>query len=209
MEKRTVCSRSRRLLLTAIAALFFLLPAENPLYGRSVTVPFHSHAGKIPGEFLRPVFKHSRTFPEVILIPEEKGWLISILLPYIVRETDPTLLPDLFVVPETPSLTCDRFLSSFKDRKILSFVNPERIQKDYGIRFADLEYFSLSDTPFKAALQLADAFTDSTPHVMLGSLKDPEQFIQAAIFAGQIGIPFVPLRNRVDRDALHLFFQKK
>jgi len=157
----------------------------------------------------KPTFRDERLAAEVILIPENKGWLISILLPYIAPNNHRTRLPDLFVVPKAPSQTCDRFLASFKDRKVLSFINPERIKRDYQISFTQLDYFSISDTPFMAALQLANAFTDRIPQLVLASMKSPKRFLQTAVFASQYGLPIIPFRHGVVHDALDRLVRNK
>ncbi|MBT4087481.1 MAG: hypothetical protein HOE30_03215 [Deltaproteobacteria bacterium] len=207
LKKYRFC-RKKFLIVTSILFLL-LLPQRNSLLGNTERGGANIKGRNFLGHFQQPVLRRKHLHPDVILIPEEKGWLISILLPYIAPGSNRTPLPDLFVVPETPSLTCDRFLSSFKNRKVLSFISPERIHKDYQIQFSNLEYFGISHIPFEAAFQLAEAFTSRSPEIVLTTMKNPEQFFHTAIFAGQLGIPFIPFRNQIERNALRSFIAKR
>lgn len=196
--------------LTVTAMLVVLLQLDgNPLYGNSGRNSVNINGGNSPRYFQQPVAGKKHLNHDVILIPEEKGWLVSILLPYITPGSNRTALPDLFVVPDTPSLTCGRFLSSFKNRKVLSFISPEQIYKAYKTRFSNLEYLNINHIPFMAAFQLAEAYTSTTPEVVLTTMNNPEQFFQTAIFAGRVGIPFIPFRNRIERKALNSFIKKQ
>ena len=196
-------------LIIASALFVMMLVDGGPIYGNTERNSKRIEGPALKAHFQRPAIRTGRLNPDVILIPEEKGWLISVLLPYIVPASNRASLPDLFVVPDKPSRTCDRFLSSFKDRKVLSFISPKRIHKDYKIRFSNLDYLNVSHIPFKAAFQLADTFTDSSPEIALTTMNHPEQFFQTAVFAGHFGLPFIPFRNRIERCALKAFIAKR
>ncbi len=208
-EKRKTKSGWQICFFVFLLAFFILQPGGFPFSVKSGNLDAHSWEQTPSQAFHRPAFKENRPIPDVILVPENKGWLISILLPYFSPDSNWSKLPDIFVVPETPSETCDRFLSSFKDRRILSFINPVRLEKDYRLRFSRLNYFSISDFPLKAALQLANAFTDRIPAVVVTSMKEPERFLRAAVFAGHYGLPLIPFQNIFKHDELNRLIAEK
>jgi len=146
--------------------------------------------------------------PEVILIPKARSWLISLLLPYL-RCNQTSSLPVLLVFPDQYAANFDRFLTGIKNRNILSFLNPEILNRDYLVNLPRLNTLSIKDDPFEASLQLAKYFPHQSSEIVLTVVNNPVHFIQASLFAAHFSIPLVAFQSKIDTHALETWVAEK
>ncbi|MBU2509722.1 hypothetical protein KJ966_00215 [bacterium] len=188
--------------------LILLLPASNTTVSLKETLSGLKIGTDTVGNS-HLLLKAEMVVPEVILIPSAKSWLISLLLPYFGTDNDSARLPVFLVLPEDYAANFERHLLIVKNRKILSFIQPERLHQNYPIQFSHLETVTLEDTPFKAARQLARKFTSQTPEMVLTSMTDISHFLQASLFAAHFSVPVIPFQSEVDLVALQDFINER
>ena len=141
--------------------------------------------------------KNNLQMPEAILIPEEHGWLISLLTPYIAASSKNQDPVQLLAVPSRNDAFLE-MMGNINYESILSFIPKSKLKQIYPTESPNLNFIDMGSTSLDTSLQIARHLSSASPEIILSSTDDPERYMQAALLAAHYSIPLILFKKPLE-----------
>ncbi len=186
-----------RIVFSLVFIFFLSFGAETSIVqAKGIILPLQSI------EFVSPDYQKNVFKPNVILIPEAAGWLVSLYAPYFDLLKDEEQLPNIISVStgkDKYKFEIDRLT---RKGVVESLVRDSLIKKIGFTSENRFTYTSFKKYPSQSALQLLKRYTTRSPDIIVTTFDNIENFIQASLLAAHFQIPLLPIDDVLDENSL-------
>ena len=149
-----------------------------------------------------PEIAGQRKRVDVIVVPQEERWLLSIAAPLASKlsaEGRPPILLALSVSREETVMT---FMKRFDPGGCVALASAQETASACGASDVCAHGISTGSDPLEAGVLIAKRFWGKPSEVIVASLADPEAVILGATLAAHNCAPFIPCKSGDEREAL-------
>ena len=214
MKNLYSCHRLKSLAtISLMSGLIWLWAGTHQLSAQSATRNQRQTAGSsqilTSVGFQKPVIKADIMHPEVILVPEERGWLVSVLAPFLGLLSTPGQPVQVLAIPSEKTETIWQRMHQIDDEKVLSLIPTSKLTSIIPSDIPNLKIINTASSPLQASVQIVSDLTQSVPEIILSSMDNPEWFMQASVMAAQYSIPLILFKKPLESNRFRRFVREK
>ena len=214
MKNLYSCHRLKSLAtISLMSGLIWLWAGTHQLSAQSATRNQRQTAGSsqilTSVGFQKPVIKADIMLPEVILVPEERGWLVSVLAPFLGLLSTPGQPVQVLAIPSEKTETIWQRMHQIDDEKVLSLIPTSKLTSIIPSDIPNLKIINTASSPLQASVQIVSDLTQSVPEIILSSMDNPEWFMQASVMAAQYSIPLILFKKPLESNRFRRFVREK
>ena len=208
------CHRLKSLAtISLMTGLIWLWAGTHQLSAQSATRNQRQTAGSYQiltnVGFQQPVIKADIMHPEVILVPEEQGWLVSVIAPFLGLLSSPDQPIQLLAIPSEKTESIWQRMRQIDNEKVLSLIPRSKLTSIIPSDIPYLKVIDIASSPLEASVQIVSDLTQSVPELVLTSTDNPEWFMQASVMAAQYSIPLILFKKPLEGKRFRRFVTEK